>query len=85
MNYGNVAAKLIEKNRDKSGRKGTSVLEKAVISNDRTSQYKAVAQHIDSKLCGIIGRAEGFYVDKRKLVWDIIDTVNEVSGEGLTY
>ena len=81
MNYGKLAQVLIKKNQVK-GKPGSSALEKAVLENDRTSQYKAVAQHIDGRLCAAIGKSEGYYVDKRKLVWDIIDAVNGEEGTG---
>ena len=85
MNYGNIAETLIVKNRDKSGRTGTSVLEKAVNAAERTAQYKAVEPHITARLVATIGKAEGRYIQRNKLIWDIVDYVNGNEGSGLKY
>ena len=83
MDYSSIATRLIEKNRDKKGTVGSSVLEKVVNANPDSS-YKKLEEHITSRLCASVGRAEDSYVQRRKLIWAVIDAVNG-EGESLVY
>ena len=49
-------------------------------------QYKATEVSVTSRLCGNIGRREGFYVKRNELIWEIINQVNgEEATEELVY
>ncbi len=73
----NIATRLLEKNPG---------LVQALEAASPTGQYKAVEPYLTQALLAKIGKAEGKFIQRKALVWAIIDIYNgDETGEELDY
>lgn len=57
---------------------------RAIVLNNEKS-YKLLEERVTTRLVAAIGRQEGTFVSRNKLIWAIIDEVNGTSKAELKY
>lgn len=69
-----IAKTLVKKNPE---------LRTIVLNNEKS--YKLLEERVTTRLVAAIGRQEGTFVSRNKLIWAIIDEVNGTSKAELKY
>ena len=69
-----IAKTLVKKNPE---------LKTIVLENEKS--YKLLEERVTTRLVAAIGRQEGTFVSRNKLIWAIIDEVNGTSKAELKY